>query len=63
MNRLREAWKDKVLSHIRNGASLVIAAKLTNVGLDRVIYAKNHDSEFAENLQAAEDSKKKQATA
>lgn len=56
----REAWKQIFLRHLKNGATIDMAAGLTKVGLDRVIQARRMDSEFASNVETVSQSKKKQ---
>lgn len=56
----REAWKKIFLRHLKNGATIGVAATLANVGLDRIIQAKNLDTEFASDIIAVSQSKKKQ---
>jgi len=56
----REAWKQIFLRHLKNGATIDMAAGLANVGLDRIIQAKNRDPEFASNMESVAKSKKKQ---
>ena len=55
-----QAWKVIFLRHLKNGATTDMAAKLANVGLDRIIQAKNLDPEFASKMETVSQSKKKQ---
>ncbi len=56
----REAWKQIFLRQLKNGATIDMAARLANVGMDRIIQAKNLDAEFASDIITVSQSKKKQ---
>lgn len=56
--RYKEAWKEIFLRHLKNGAALSVAARLTNVGMDRVLQERNRDPDFCASIDTQE--KKKQ---
>ena len=41
------AWKKDYLHQLKIGRSEVIAARLVKVGLDKIIFERDRDSEFA----------------
>jgi hypothetical protein len=55
--RVVEAWKTIILRHVSKGAELSVAARLANVGMDRVIQARNRDTVFAQDLATAQEGK------
>lgn len=58
--KVKEAWKEIFLRHLGNGAATTVAAQLANVGMDRVIQAKNRDRDFAAKIESVSAAKKKQ---
>jgi hypothetical protein len=49
----REAWKGNLVHQVKCGRPLTLAASLIRVGMDKVIFEKNRDPEFAKALEEA----------
>ena len=60
MLKVKEAWKEIYLRHINNGAVEVIAAQLTNVGMDKVFQARTYDPQFHADIIKGLENQKKQ---
>ena len=47
-----EAWRKSFLRHLaKPGVSLESAARMTNVGMDKVYTTRNRDPEFAQQIE------------
>lgn len=53
--KYRAAWKANLIYQIQCGRPLTLAASLTRVGMDKIIFEKNRDPEFAEALKDAQE--------
>lgn len=49
--RIIEAWRRSFLRHLAKGISIENAARMTNVGMDKVLTTKRRDPEFAKEIQ------------
>ncbi len=53
--KYRPAWKDNLVYQIKCGRPLTLAASMMRVGMDKVIFERNRDPEFAAALKDAKE--------
>lgn len=51
--KIKPGWQKQVLRHVRSGKTVNQAARLANVGLDKVNQGKARDEDFAAELEQA----------
>ena len=54
------AWKENLIYQVGMGRPLALSARIMRIGMDRIIFEKERDPDFAKRLAEAEENSLKQ---